>query len=1114
MNPAHEHHLPLFHPRLVRDRIKTLDPAIFHQRHQALETLLAHLGSGTLDRTNETELHGGFLEGIFGEVLGYRTFVHAVQDQWDLAAEKRMLKGGSADGAIGFFSGQKQKNQVIAPIELKGPTQFLDHAKGRSLTPIQQGWDYANKTPESRWIIVSNYRETRLYAKSRGQAAYELFLLSDLATEAGFLRFVALLGRDALLGGPSPERSPLSELLVASERSEREITERLYAKYRGLRVQLFEELCRKHSNIPAETLLGYAQTILDRVLFLAFAEDRQLLPSSTIARAYEHRDPYNPRPIWQNFLAVFRSVDKGNPALNIPQYNGGLFTEVPELSDLEVSDEVCAAFRELGEYDFAEDVSVDVLGHIFEQSLTDLEQLRTEPARSSPSATTPALPSTGTQKEPSKRKKEGIFYTPPFVTSYLVRQTLGKTLADAWQRAEVDLQTVKRERIAAWERYRSQLRMIRVLDPACGSGAFLIAAFDALAQEFARVNRSLAELRGEQHQVSLFDLGRSVLNENLFGVDKSAESVEITKLSMWLKTAQYGKKLTFLDRNIRHGNSVVSDAKVDPWAFDWSTGQAASSYLEPAPPAGEDADVIAARWREGFDVVLGNPPYVRQELLTAYKDHWRSTFQVFDGTADLFVYFFERGLARLKVGGRLGFIVSNKWLRGGYAEKLRAHFATQTTVESLVDFGHAPIFPDADAFPCILTLRKLRPRENHAVYVTQYPREELGKEILASYIESHEFPLPQADLQPQGWTLEPPGVQALLQKLRTHGTPLGEYIGGKPYRGVLTGCNEAFLIDQKTKERLCREDPRSAEVLKKYLRGQDIARWSPEWASLWILVLKSSANHAWPWSQTSDEAAAEQVFARTYPALHRFLKPLEATLRKRTDKGRFWWELRACAYYESFDKPKLLYPDIMWRADFCVAPAGIYINNTTYLLPKNDLWVLACLNSPVLWSYLWRTAQHAKDEALRMFSDYLVTVPISSPSQEQLDLALPAIEQSVALTTDIQSACAGVLDLLRMEYEVSEPGRVLSDFARLGSDDFVREVKKRRDKTAPALSVAALKALRALHDSEVPAVQEKRAQLLQHEHTLATAVHAAYQLTEEDLSLLRATQPPRMPPGL
>ena len=277
-------HLRLFHPRLVRERVAALPSGLFDSHRAAIAIWLGHLESGALNETKETSLHGGFLERIFGDVLGYATMATAQEGCWDLVAEKTLLGKSSADGALGDFT--KGASRVLAPIELKGAAQFLEHAKGRQLTPIQQGWDYANKAPESLFVIVSNYRETRLYAKSVGPGAYELFRLEDLAEEAGFLRFVALLGRDALLSAPSWSRSPIAEMLVASERQEHEITAKLYADYRGLRSRLFDELRRNHAGVAAETLLGQAQTILDRVLFLAFAEDRQLIPTETLARAY------------------------------------------------------------------------------------------------------------------------------------------------------------------------------------------------------------------------------------------------------------------------------------------------------------------------------------------------------------------------------------------------------------------------------------------------------------------------------------------------------------------------------------------------------------------------------------------------------------------------------------------------------------------------------------------------------------------------------------------------------------------------------------------------------------------------------------------------------------
>jgi type I restriction-modification system DNA methylase subunit len=1014
---------------------------------------LARLRWGALDDSNEVSLRGGFLEWIFGDVLGYATIAIAQDGRWELVAASA---GGSADAAIGWF--EEGKRHVAVPIELAGADQFLEHAKGRARTPIQRGWDDANATPESRWVLVSNFRETRLYAKRHGQAAYELFRLEDLAVREGMLRFVALLGRDAILGGPSLDQSPLGRMLLGSERAEQDVTARLYSQVRRVRARLLAELRREHTSVPADELVSKAQTILDRLLFVAFAEDRQLLAAGTLARAFSRR------PVWGELLAVLRSVDE---------------TLCRDIAALSVSDQMCAELGKLCDEDFHDDVSIDVLGHIFEQSITDLEQLRER------DAIPPLAELPGPRAKLSKRKVEGIFYTPPFVTNYLVRATLGRAIAEAWTRAGGDQVGDEAQRIAAWQAYQAELRRLRVLDPACGSGAFLLAAFRALAHEFDRVNRALAELRG-QARTSPFDLSKTVLNENLFGIDTSGESVEITKLSLWLETAERGKPLTFLDRNIRQGNSVVTDPHVDPWAFDWG--------------AGHDR-----RWREGFDVVLGNPPYVRHERLGAYKDHWSRSFQVYEGTADLFVYFFERGLRQLEPGGRLGFVVSNKWLRGGYAEKLRELVANQCTIESIVDFGHAPVFRDADAFPCIIVLRNQAPPPDHEVSVTQYPREQLGKELLASYVETHAYPLPQRTLGKPGWSLEPPAARALLEKLRANGLPLAHYTSLEPYRGVVTGCNAAFLIDQQTKDRLCREDPSSSAILKKYLRGQDIARWSPEWDQRWMIFTRRG------------------ISIDQYPAVKSHLEAFRAQLEPRPKDhagtwpgrkpGRYaWYEIQdSIDYYEQFDRPKLIYQEIQFHPRYALDRTGLYTNNKAFFIPTEDLWLLAVLNSPAMWWHNWRYLVHMKDEALSPAGDKMVHVPIPRPSAEQADAVVAHVESIVQLTRTASEANAGVLDVLRMQWNLDKPGQALADFSSLGGDEFVREVTKRREQGSARLTRSALADLRQLYDAEAPHVIDTRARILTLEREIAAAVHAAYGLDEADLALLRATAPPRMP---
>jgi hypothetical protein len=386
------------------------------------------------------------------------------------------------------------------------------------------------------------------------------------------------------------------------------------------------------------------------------------------------------------------------------------------------------------------------------------------------------------------------------------------------------------------------------------------------------------------------------------------------------------------------------------------------------------------------------------------------------------------------------------------------------------------------------------------VRVTLYPREELGKELLASYVEEHRFPMPQAKLDSAGWTLEPPGVQALLEKLRRNGVPLGEYAPIKPYYGIKTGCNEAFLVDQATKERLCREDPRSAEVLKKYLRGQDIARWAPEWAGLWMIYA--------PW----DFPLSAYPAIRAHLEAHRNLLEARAEVQQR----RFpWYSLSryAAEYVGGFERPKIVYQVIQFHPAYSIDDEHYYLNDKGFFLERADLWLAAVLNSPAMWWHNWRYLVHLKDEALNPAGDKIVHVPIPRPNAQQLDATTPAVESIVDLTRTSAEATAAVLDVLRVEYGVETPGQALGDFSNLGSDAFVHEVKKRRPKKGAALSPAGLKTLRDLFEAEAPKIVEKRARILGFERTIAAAVHEAYGLTVEDLELLRSTQPPRMPPG-
>jgi hypothetical protein len=1109
---------PLFRPDVLHPHLATFRlPERAAAARPKLTRWAELIASGQADTYKEQEILPDFLTDIFCDLLGYTRAVDN-RERFTLSREKHVqVDGKFADAVLGEF--RKGSEQFTVAVEGKGPKDPLERPfAGRKMSAVDQGYRYAINLP-CDWIIVTSIRQTRLYFKGADQHTYERFDTEKLASDEGLLKkFVFLLGAERVV--PASGRCHLHELLSASEKVGRELTREFYLRYAEIRESAFDHLGDTNPAVPSNDVLAATQKLLDRILFCAFCEDRGLLPAETIKRAYEHSDPYNPRPVWENFRGLFRSVNAGNPALSIPAYNGGLFAEDPILDSLAVPDQVCGYFRDLAAYDFrpltqvAGDangqvskklIDVDILGHIFEQSISDLERIRFELEGLTEKASR--------EEHTARRKKEGAFYTPNFITRYIVGQTLGSVLGDRFEtlrqahvakaagtarQALADPNVYEADKlkspqklalIAFWEDWQEQLKSIRILDPACGSGAFLIEAYEQMFAAFQASNDRLEELRGQR---TLFDLDRQILQTNLYGVDLNEEAIEICRLSLWIKTAQRGKPLTSLDHTIRAGNSVIADPAVHPKAFDWHV----------AFP-----EVFA---NKGFDVVVGNPPYVRQEWISPYKPYFQQAYRSYHGTADLYVYFYELGMRVLKPGGRLSFVVTNKWMKSGYGEPLRRYFAEETWVESVVDFGHAKqIFEDADVFPSIIVARK--PNDESAPKITRVcaiPREQLRVNDLSSQIEIEGFDIERKRLNIGAWSLEPKAVSELMTKLRNRGTPLADYASTKPYRGILTGFNEAFLIDTSRKNALVAADPRCAEIIKPYLRGQDVRRWHPDWVGLWMIALKSSGDFSWPWSDAGEQA--ERVFRETFPSIHAYMKPMETALKKRQDKGRHWWELRSCAYWQAFDRPKLIYQEIQFHSSYCLDKDGRYGNNKTFFVPTSDLYLLSVLNSPLLWWHNWRYLPHMKDEALSPVAFLMEKSPIAMPTDHLRFQTEEATRRLIEIAKAHQQIRRDVLDWLKIEHEVFDPSTKLSSLVDLDSESFVAEVKKNRGKSKP-LSLAALRTLREEFARTIIPAQALAVEARSLEQTISDLVNAAYELTPAEIELMWETAPPRMP---
>ncbi len=284
-------------------------------------------------------------------------------------------------------------------------------------------------------------------------------------------------------------------------------------------------------------------------------------------------------------------------------------------------------------------------------------------------------------------------------------------------------------------------------------------------------------------------------------------------------------------------------------------------------------------------------------------------------------------------------------------------------------------------FPCIVVLEKPEdPADaaNGEVRVVEFPRTALGEGVdLAGYVRDHAHIVPKKRFGATAWSLETSAVDDLMSKVRERGVPLAEYAGVKPYRGVLTGLNEAFLIDTAAKERLVREDPRSAEVIKPYLRGQDIKRWSPEWRGLWMIF------------------ARRGIDIDAYPAVKRHLEQFRERLEPRPKDwsgGRWpgrkpgsykWYEIQdSVDYWQLFEQPKILYQEIQFHPRYSSDSTGVLMNAKVFILPSDDPWIIAVLNSPLMWWHNWRYLPHMKDEALSPVGALMEKLPIAPPMDE------------------------------------------------------------------------------------------------------------------------------------
>lgn len=913
---------------------------------------------------------------------------------------------GEADSALGRFAPEQPEiPQVVC--EYKDIKSGLDLPQRRGSdrrSPVRQALDYLaaatrNLPPfapiQPAWAIVTDMNEFRLYWGQRGDREYLKFtierrslldddgLLQD-TEDARFDRFVfcKIFGPDMLLVPGASGRSPLANLIDKQWIREKDLEKAFYREYRTYRENLYLALL-KHNSEGSERFPGtkgrlvrLAQKILDRFIFVFFCEDMgsrigyppQLLRDFLIKEAAsEYFDPHA-FDVWERIKTLFGSMNTGGKfgTFSVSEFNGGLFADDPQLNALKIPNRMfCAPGQGINEASLAQykntllymsarynyatgfgsqpdkaareatELGLYTLGRIFEQSITELEVLEAE-ADGRPSL-----------NKITKRKRDGVYYTPEWVVERIVEDTLGRRLEElksdcGWPLSVDDSARGKKKRLESIAKYEALLSDIRVVDPACGSGAFLITALRRLTQEWAELRYlRVADEGGEYTPPGDRTINR-ILTNNIYGVDINASSVEIAKLALWLHTANGQSPLSSLDQNIREGNSLIGTNFFDSLAaptleererinpFDWEA--AFPDVFDSSRPNGG-----------GFDIVIGNPPYVKLQNfrkvhadMAAFLQRDRAGNISYHSTQtknfDLYLPFIEKGISLLNDKGRLGYIAPNVWIMNQYGEGLRNWLARGQHLEGWIDFGSHQVFEEATIYTSLQYFTKSK---NDKVFTARAYDGFIKPDVFAD--KTHALPYRKLTFRDR-WLLVTGKDRAIIDTAMKRSKYLDhkDVTNDNIFVGIQTSADDIYHLKKIAAGRyLCRPN-KSREtpefevviedaIMKPLVSGQEAKRYIAPETDTYLLF---------PYDVADGKAAiipASQMETK-YPLAWAYLKKWETELREREsskmDDDEKWWGYNYPKNLTRQEIEKLIVPRLVTRVFCAVDEVGaFYLDN-------------------------------------------------------------------------------------------------------------------------------------------------------------------------------------------
>ncbi len=551
----------------------------------------------------------------------------------------------------------------------------------------------------------------------------------------------------------------------------------------------------------------------------------------------------------------------------------------------------------------------------------------------------------------------------------------------------------------------------------------------------------------------------------MYGVDINDEAVEIAKLSLWLRTARKGRKLNSLNQNLKCGNSLIDDVSVaGDKAFNWQT---------------EFKEVFD---KGGFDVVIGNPPYVRQEYFGEFKPYFSENFKVFNFSSDLFSYFYEKGFNILKPSGVFSFI-SNTFDKTTAGIDLRKYLKDSVVFLKYVDFTELQIFQGATTYPVILIARNQTPHTEQKFLFTKIPSTANPRGLDIDFYDFKE--VFQNHLDNKNWSFNSLAANTLIQKLNNHKAIRDIY--GKCYYGIKTGLNEAFIIDDVISEK---------NHIRPIYEGKDLKKWNTPVTEKKLIFFKSKWTKQY-YGSDIDEDTAELKLSKEFPLIFDKLKPFKDAAKKRFDKGDFWWELRNCAYYDLFEKPKIIFPNLQNTNKFSFDDEGIYLNAPAVFISTDSKALLSILNSKLVWYFLTSICVMRSGGYIEVKPQYFEQIPIPILSEEYEYLLKENGEKVIDFTKSFQANSLSFLKVLSSRLSV-DINKKLDKWYELEVKDFFKELEKQKIK----LSLSEQSEWLQYFEEQKSKALAIKAQIEQTDKEIDQMVYDLYELTEEEIRIV------------